>query len=124
MWRYYNPNPVGRADGSDCAVRAVAKALDVDWETAYALIALNGFIMGDINCSDSVWGAVLRQHGFYRDNTQTDCIVGEFAEENAVGTFVVGTGSHAVAVVDGVIYDSFDSSDEPVLFVWYRKDGK
>lgn len=29
MWKYYNPNPVGKKTG-DCSVRAVAKALDVD----------------------------------------------------------------------------------------------
>ena len=35
MWVEYNPNPSGRRVG-DCAVRAVAKALNVDWETAWA----------------------------------------------------------------------------------------
>lgn len=34
MFTEYNPNPAGRRVG-DCAVRAVAKALDTDWETAY-----------------------------------------------------------------------------------------
>lgn len=41
-WQKYNPNPAGRAVG-DCAVRAIAKALGVDWEKAYTLIAANGF---------------------------------------------------------------------------------
>lgn len=46
MFQEYNPNPVGRRVG-DCAVRAVAKALDIDWETAYAKIVKNGFLMAD-----------------------------------------------------------------------------
>lgn len=71
MWIPYNPNPVGRFVG-DCAVRAVAKALDVDWETAYALISVNGFLMGDVISSDSVWGAVLQEHGFYRTAISSD----------------------------------------------------
>lgn len=33
----YNPNPAGRNVG-DCAVRAVSKALDVDWETSFAIL--------------------------------------------------------------------------------------
>lgn len=41
-WQKYNPNPAGRSVG-DCAVRAIAKALGVDWEKAYTLIAANGF---------------------------------------------------------------------------------
>ena len=27
MWKYYNPNPVGKKTG-DCSVRAVAKAME------------------------------------------------------------------------------------------------
>lgn len=60
MYREYNPNPVGRRVG-DCAVRAIAKALDVDWETAYLKNIINGFQMGDVPPSDSVWGATLRE---------------------------------------------------------------
>ncbi len=44
MFVYYNPNPAGRIVG-DCAVRAVAKALDIDWETSYNLICQAGFNM-------------------------------------------------------------------------------
>ena len=50
MWINYNPNPVSARVG-DCAVRAVAKALNIDWEKAFVLIAANGFIMGDIMAS-------------------------------------------------------------------------
>ena len=56
VWKEFNPSPTGRNVG-DCAVRAVAQALDTTWETAYALIALNGFQMGDMPSSNSVWGA-------------------------------------------------------------------
>ena len=38
MYIEYNPNPAGRRGGV-CSVRAVAKALDVGWEKAYALMA-------------------------------------------------------------------------------------
>ena len=58
MWVKYNPNPAGRQVG-DCAVRALTKALNIDWETAYALMSNNGFNMCDMPSSDGVWGAVL-----------------------------------------------------------------
>lgn len=126
MWMKYNPNPVDRWAGVDCSVRAVSKALDVDWETAYVMISLNGFLMGDVSCSDSVWGAVLRQHGFYRaslpDDLPDDYTVEDFAYDNPHGTYVLGTGNHVVTVVDGNIYDSWDSSNENPIYVWYRKD--
>lgn len=125
MWKQYNPNPVGRFVG-DCAVRAVAKALDIDWETAYVMISLNGYLMGDVISSDSVWGAVLRSHGFYRtaisNDLPADYTVENFARDNPHGTFVLGLGGHVVTVVDGTIYDSWDSSREIPQYVWYRKD--
>lgn len=127
MWRNYNPNPTGRIVG-DCAVRAVAKALDTDWETAYALIAVNGYGMGDMPSGDSVWGAVLRQNGFYREaiaNTCPDCYtVADFAEENPRGVYVLALGGHVVTVKDGDWYDTWDSGNQNPQYFWYRKDGK
>ena len=123
MWMYYNPNPTGRSVG-DCAVRAVAKALDVDWETAYIMICANGFAMGDMPSSDSVWGAVLRQNGFYRQSMPNKCpdcyTVEDFIEDNPVGVYVVGFGGHTATIIDGILYDSWDSSREIPVYVWYR----
>lgn len=125
MYIEWNNNPVSRRVG-DCSVRAIAKALDVDWETAYAMIASNGFAMGDMPSSNSVWGAVLRQNGFKKQaipNSCPDCYTfADFARDNPRGTFVLGTGSHVATVVDGNLYDSWDSSDEIPAFVWFRGD--
>ena len=123
-WRNYNPNPVQRAVG-DCAVRAVAAALGVDWETAYAMIANNGYLMGDMPSSNSVWGAVLRQNGFYRyslPNTCPDCYTLEaFAIDHPEGVYVVGTGNHVATVMDGMIWDAWDSSDEIPVYYWQKE---
>ena len=125
MWRQFNPNPVGRSVG-DCSVRAVAAALDVPWEDAYAMIAVNGFSMGDMPSSNSVWGAVLRQNGFYRKSipdTCPDCYTfADFSRDNPVGVFVLGTGKHVATIRDGDILDAWDSSQEIPQFVWYRKE--
>ena len=125
MYQEYNPNPVGRKVG-DCAVRAVAKALGKTWEQSYKLITDAGYRMGDMPSSDSVWGAVLRQHGFYRrsiPNGCPDCYTAEdFAHDHPVGVYVLGFGGHVATVKDGVIYDSWDSSKEIPVYVWYRKE--
>ena len=47
-WIRFLNNPTGRMVG-DCAVRAVSKALDVSWETAYIMLAMNGLQMCDAN---------------------------------------------------------------------------
>ena len=123
----WNPNPVGRKVG-DCAVRAVAKALNMGWEAAYIALTINGLQMGDMPSSDSVWGATLRQHGFKRENISNECpdcfTVADFAEENPEGVYVLGTGGHVVTVIDGDYYDSWDSGKEIPQFVWYRRKEK
>lgn len=125
MWRKFNNNPTGRMVG-DCAVRAVSVALGVDWETAYDLISAAGYDMGDMPSSDSVWGAVLRQNGFYRSvisNTCPDCYTAaEFAEDHPRGVYVLGFGGHVATVRDGDIFDAWDSSNEIPIYVWYRKE--
>lgn len=121
MWQKYNPNPCGRAVG-DCAVRAIAKALDINWEDAYNLIASNGYKMCDMPSSNSVWGAVLRQNGFYRDTPDELVTFGEFADKYFNGVYVLCTGSHVATVIDGILYDAWDSSAEYIDHIWYRKE--
>lgn len=120
---YYNPNPYKRTVG-DCSVRAVAKALNVSWEDAYARTSSVGYLLGDMPSSDSIWGSVLRRNGFYREiipNTCPDCYSAEdFCKDHPKGTFVLGFGGHVATVVDGDLYDSWDSSYQIPQFYWYR----
>ena len=124
LYIYYNPNPSGRNVG-DCAVRAIAKALNVDWETAYSAMAVNGFLMNDMMNANSVWGAVLRQHGFTRENipnTCPDCYTAEdFVREHPKGVYVLGFGNHTATVKDGKLYDSWDSSKEIPQYYWSKE---
>lgn len=125
IWKEFNNNPTGRRVG-DCAIRAVSVALDIDWETAYALIAANGYQMGDMPSSDSVWGSVLRQHGFYRTAIPDQCpdcyTARDFAEDNPHGTFVLGFGGHVATIKDGTLFDAWDSSNEIPQYVWFKKE--
>lgn len=124
MYIEWNPNPTGRKVG-DCSVRAISKALDKDWETAYALIVVKGFEMGDMPSSNITWGSVLRQYGFVRravDNTCPDCYtVADFCVDHPEGTYVLGLDRHVVTVVDGNWYDAWDSGAETVIYYWERK---
>lgn len=123
-WKQFNPNPVSRNVG-DCAVRAVAAALGVDWETAFAMIAENAFQMADMPSSNAVWGSVLRQHGFYRyavPNTCQDCYTAEdFARDHPHGIYVLGFGNHTATIRDGLILDSWDSSQLYPQYYWAKK---
>ena len=122
MWEYYNPNPIGMNGVGDCAVRAIAKALDISWEQAYTKLCVNGFLMGNLPNADLVWGAVLREAGFNRSvipNTCPECFtVEDFCKEHSEGTFVVKSQDHVATVVDGILYDSWDSSRNVPIYYW------
>ena len=125
MWIEFQNNPVGRRVG-DCTVRAISKALNMGWEAAYIALAINGLQMGDMPSSDSVWGATLRQHGFYRKAIEDTCPVcytaRDFCEDHPHGTYVLAFGGHVATVVDGNLYDSWDSSMEIPQYVWFKKE--
>lgn len=125
MWIEYNPNPNGARVG-DCAVRAVAKAFGDRWDTAFARVALEAFIMGDMPSSDAVWGAVLRRHGFRREaipNTCPDCYTAaDFCRDHPQGTYVLAFGGHVATVVDGDLFDSWNSSNEIPMY-YYHLEG-
>ena len=126
MWKLFNNNPVRPEGGAgDCAVRAISKALDISWEKAYVMLSANGFLMGDLPNSDLVWGSLLRQHGFVREivpNTCPDCYtVADFCNDNPEGIYVVKSQDHVATVIDGVLFDSWDSSMNIPIYVW-RKD--
>lgn len=124
MYIEFQNNPCGRRVG-DCAVRAVSKALDMGWQAAYIALCINGLQMGDMPSSDAVWSATLRQHGFGRKmipDTCPDCYTAEdFCEDNPKGTYVLAFGGHVATVVDGDLYDSWDSSKEIPQSVWFKE---
>ena len=80
--------------------------------------------MNDMPSSNAVWGAYLRTLGFKREaipNTCPECYtVNDFCEDNPEGVFIVATGNHVVAVVDGDYYDTWDSGDELPIYYWRK----
>ena len=123
-YEYFNNNPMMRNVG-DCSVRAISKALGIDWETAYITMMISGYAMCDMLSSDAVWGAVIRKNGFYREAVPDrcpDCYTAEdFCIDHPNGTFVLAFGGHVATVVDGVLYDSWDSSHEIPQYFYYKK---
>lgn len=122
MYREYNLNPYGIHVG-DCAVRAVATALNVDWDTAYAMLAAEGYIRKDMPSSDAVWGAVLLKHGFVREAC-SECHDGfnadEFLKNHNTGKYVLAFGGHVAAADNGTLLDTWNSLDEIPIY-YYRK---
>lgn len=121
MWIRYNSNPLA-ANAEDCAIRAVAVALNVTWDDAFDMVAQMAKNMGVMPHNNAAWGAVLRQHGFIRKiipNTCPNCYtIEDFCQEHPKGIYVLGTGTHAVAAIDGNYIDTWDSGNEIPVYYW------
>ena len=124
MFIKYNPNPKGRRVG-DCAVRAITKALNLDWDTAFALISAEAYAQKNMPSANVVWGNVLYRHGYTRQLAGDACpicyTVADFCREFPAGTYVLSCDGHVVCVADGDWYDTWDSGGEHPLFCWKKR---
>ena len=123
MYSYYNANPYKIRVG-DCVIRAISKALNQPWEDTYIDLTIQGYLMGDLLSSNAVWGAYLKSKGFTRDIISNDCpecyTIEDFCNEYPKGTYIIGTGTHAVCVEDGCVFDTWNSSGEVPIYFYYK----
>lgn len=127
MYIFYNPNPLALRAG-DCAIRAMCKALNINWDKAYMDLCVIGLTKADLPSANHVWGSYLKQNGFVRYGVPDSCpecyTVEAFCYDHPDGTYVLALSGHVVTVENGSIYDSWDSSNETVLYFWHKEDKK
>ena len=121
MWIRCNPNPLGKQT-SDCVIRAISIALEQSWKRTYRELCDLGEIEAEMPNTNSLWGLYLKRNGaeqFLLPESCPQCItVRSFCERYPEGVYIIGTGSHAVACIDGDYYDSFDSGSESPAYFW------
>lgn len=124
MFVMFNPNPNNKKRVGDCVIRAISKALEMSWEDAYIQLCIQGYIVGDLPSSNHTWDVFLKAKGFVKDVVPNDCpgcyTIEDFCKDHPQGTYVLGTGSHAVAVIDGDYYDTWDSGNESPIYFYYK----
>lgn len=121
----YNANPY-KNDTDDCVIRAVAKFFDISWDKAYLMVVMQGYNMKIFpNSRNDVWGTMLHEKGldfYYVPNTCPNCItVEKFANDHPRGRYILGTTTHAIAVIDGTYYDTWDSGQEYPVYYFTTK---
>lgn len=124
MFIYENLNPEKRVVG-DCVIRAIAKLTDRPWEYAYIDVIVQGYNMYDMPSSNEVWSSYLKSQGFYKKvipNTCPDCYtVKDFCKDHPKGKYLLATGSHVIAVIDGNYYDTWNSGDEIPIYYFTKE---
>jgi len=118
----YNPNP-NFLDTGDCVIRAISKLMGYDWDRAFIELSIQAYLLKRPLEDNVTWGEYLRNNG-YKKEILPDCpgcfSVRDFCAQYNVGSYAVATGSHVVAVIDGDYYDSWDSGDEILVYLWRK----
>lgn len=126
MWVQTNPNP-GKKNVGDCVIRAVSIALNKPWLEVYDELYSVGRQEYDMPNSEAVWGLYLYRLGFEPFILPRQCpmcmTIKAFCKQFPKGTYIIGTGPHAVAVIDGNYYDTWDSGNEIASYYWRMSYG-
>lgn len=124
MWKQKNENPINNRVG-DCVIRAISTALQQDWVKTYTELCVQGLMFCDLPSSNAVWGAYLAHKGYKRaaiNNTCNCYTVEDFCRYYPKGTYILGTGTHALTVIDGDHYDSWDSAQECPIYYFAKEE--
>ena len=124
MYSELNINPEKKQTG-DCVIRAIGTVIDKEWDDTFLELMSKAFQMKEMPSQNNVWGAYLHDLGFKRyviEDTCPDCYnVKDFANDHPKGRYVVGTGTHVIAVIDGNYYDTWDSGEEVPVYYWQKE---
>lgn len=122
-WIKYNPNPSNKHT-IDCVVRAVSIAEGIPWEEAHKQLSEKARKEADMPSVNPVWADYLKERGYYLIGLPNTCprcyTVADFAYDYNHGTYVLGTGDHAVAVIDGNYIDTWDSGNEVPMYFFMK----
>lgn len=81
--------------------------------------------MYDMPSSNEVWMKYLKQKGYRRfvipDTCPSCYTIRQFCLDYPIGDYLVATGSHVVAVIDGNYYDTWDSGSEIPIYYFERR---
>jgi hypothetical protein len=125
MFIELNSNPINARVG-DCVIRAIAAAENKPWGKIYIDLCIYGLMCADLPTSNNVWGHFLNDHKYQYFALPNSCpfcySIKEFCKDYPLGTYVLGTGTHAVCVKDGNYLDSWDSGNEVPIYAFKKME--
>lgn len=124
MWKQHNENPVNARVG-DCVIRAISTALNQDWVKTYAELCVQGLMFCDLPSSNAVWASYLSHKGHKRYVIPNDCncyTVEDFCKDHPKGVYILGTGTHALTVIDGDYFDVWNSGQETPIYYFTKEE--
>lgn len=125
MFIFTNPNPTEKMTG-DCVIRGISILTNESWDYTYMELCKEGLLMGDLPNSNAVWASYLKGLGYKKaviPNTCPDCYTAQdFCIDHPEGKYLLCTGTHVIACIDGNLMDAWDSSREIIIYYFYKED--
>jgi len=115
MYRYYNNNPHNRHI-DDCSIRSLSVLTNRSWDEVYN--ELSYLANKDSLMMDSVMFLEDYLDNRYPRECHYSKTVGEFAKEYPRGKYAITMNGHITALIDGVLYDTFDPSERIMRCAW------
>ena len=119
-----NENPNGNLV-NDCVIRAIATITNKSWDDIYLDLMLEGYKYKNYPNFNFIWWNYLNKLGYKRYLVPDTCplcyTLKDFIRDHPQGKYLVGDGSHVVAVIDGNYIDTSDSRNMSVLY-YFRKE--
>ena len=116
---YYNNNPLG-IEEDDCVTRAITLASGLCYFDISKKLQLTAELLGCeklcVCCYDFLIENVLMFREVKIDRGMTVC---DFAEQHPYGIYLLRMEQHITTLIDGKIYDLWDSSEREITHAWF-----
>jgi len=123
---------VGVSQRRDCTTRATAKAFNMSYEEAEILMQKHGkrpnfgfpyddFIYTEFESAKHTTGTLYGRFFVRRINymkTKRSMTAATFAKRHQKGTYILLSANHVAALIDGIIYDTWDSKKKILKMVY------
>lgn len=114
---YHNVNPLGLTE-SDCVIRAISLALQMDYHTVISLLQDAGDIYTCEELCVDCYSRLLTEHFQFEKVPCRGQSVAEFALQHPFGIFLIRMDGHLSCILNGVCYDIWDCTNEILTDVW------
>lgn len=127
----YNANNRGTSTG-DCTARSISLAFNIDYSKVRKMMNASARKLryDTYNADGNVNTVIAELGGGYRKKPDTRITVNDFVDAHPQGTYLIGCSrlnssyaTHLVCVIDGVVYDSWDSRVFYVDEYWVVEHG-
>lgn len=127
MYTYFNPNPKGKEDAMDCAIRAICAAENCTWDEVFKELCKIAFELKELPNSIGVINRYLEKHNWRKHVINlSECnkrpTVAEMVDANrrgyVRGCVICKLAGGLVTIKDGDILDIVDCNSRSVYAYW------